>query len=65
MKPRPRKLSDVEAVEMAIGRAHGWDFQKEQAKAAIACLRRRGWRKVKGGRDPWRGAAYCYTGTKK
>ena len=48
MKPRPRKLSDVEAVKRAIGRAQGWDFEKEQAKAAIACLRRRGWRKVGG-----------------
>ena len=45
MKPRPRKLSDVEAVQRAIMRnlglgSNGW------ARATIACLRRRGWRKV-------------------
>ena len=63
MKPRPQKLSDVEAVIQAI--LLGGFLYRKQAMAILSALRRRGWRKVKGGRDPWRGAAYCYTGTKK
>ena len=46
MKPRPRKLSDVEAVIQAI--VLGGFMYRDQARRILRVLRRRGWRKVGG-----------------